>query len=409
MPAPAAIAATILKRRAASLAARYGVLAALAVLSIPLLLILLVVALFAGSPEATCRSQSAAGGIVVTPANPPAGLTPRQQQLFSVPLQMQPRRWYSAGATYYYAGDDTGSGTHGAIPDPAQSDLTQHPDTFAELSVLTENPANTGTFTFGDANALGALPWMTGLRVAYHGRSTIVYKRDLGFGQGSKTIAGERFRVDLWGPAAKALGTTSSLVKIQLAPKTGAGNLVGETPGAGQLGSAASPACPATGGGTGPLPLTPGDRAKLLPNGLAAAPRGAPDSVKRLIAAGNQLVGKPYLMGGGHGVPLALIAPFYDCSSAVSYLLWKAGLFPSDVAWVSGDLGNSYGAPGYGRWVSVLGNADHVYLYAAGLRFDTHLWSSSDRGVDGIGWHTQQRPDTGFHARHPTTLRGGRA
>jgi len=401
MPAPAAIGAAVVKRRAASAALRWAPCAVLAVIGTPVFMVLLVLTLFAGSPEAECRASGGAGGLVVTPANPPAGLTPRQQQLFSIPLQMQPGRWYSTAATWFYAGDGSGTGTHGAIPDLGQSDLTQHPNTFAELSLRTTNSG----INYDTANALGRLPWMTAVRVAYRGRSIIVRKRDFGYGQGAETLGGERYRIDLWGPAARALGTTSSLVKIQLAPKTGAGDLIG---GAGAGGATASPTCAAAGTGSGPLLLTPGERAKLLPNGLAAAPRRAPGAVKQLIAAGNQLVGKPYLLGGGHGVPLGAIAPFYDCSSAVSYLLWKAGLFPSDIAWVSGDLGNSYGAPGYGKWISVLGNADHVYLYAAGLRFDTSLWSSSDGGVDGIGWHTDQRPDVGFSPRHPISLSGAR-
>ena len=41
--------------------------------------------------------------------------------------------------------------------------LPAHPDTFAELSVLDSNPANGGTFTFADANALNNLPYLTGL------------------------------------------------------------------------------------------------------------------------------------------------------------------------------------------------------------------------------------------------------
>jgi hypothetical protein len=402
MAAPAAIAAAVVKRRVASAIVRLAPLAVLTVLGAPVFMVLLVLTLFAGSPEAACRANGNAGGLVVTRTNPPAGLTHRQRELFSQPLQLQPDRWYTTGATWFENGDGSGTGTHGAIPDSGQADLTQHPDTFAELSLRTTNSG----ITYDTANALGRLPWMTGLRVAYRGRSIVVFKRDFGYGQGADTIGGERYRLDLWGPAARALGTTSSLVKIQLAPKSGAGNLVGETPGAGRVDSTASPTCPAPGGGgTGPLPLTPGDRAKLLPSGLAAAPRRAPETVKLLIAAGNQITGKPYLMGGGHGVPLGTVAPFYDCSSAVSYLLWKAGLFTSDIAWVSGDLGSSYGVPGYGPWVSVLGNADHVYMYVAGLRFDTHTWTSSDGGVDGIGWHTQRRPDIGFSARHPAPVR----
>ena len=35
-----------------------------------------------------------------------------------------------------------------------------------------------------------------------------------------------------------------------------------------------------------------------------------------IIAAGNQIVGKPYEYGGGHGLPLNQVAPTYDCSSS---------------------------------------------------------------------------------------------
>jgi hypothetical protein len=70
----------------------------------------------------------------------------------------------------------------------------------------------------------------------------------------------------------------------------------------------------------------------------------------------------------------------------------------------SSELASRYGAAGYGHWISVLGNADHAYLYAAGLRFDTHRWDSNDGGLEGIGWHTEQRPDIGFSARHPVGL-----
>src|SRR5215218_4021428 len=110
MPAPAAIGAAVVKRRAASAALRWAPCAVLAVIGTPVFMVLLVLTLFAGSPEAECRASGGAGGLVVTPANPPAGLTPRQQQLFSIPLQMQPGRWYSTAATWFYAGDGSGTG-----------------------------------------------------------------------------------------------------------------------------------------------------------------------------------------------------------------------------------------------------------------------------------------------------------
>ena len=76
------------------------------------------------------------------------------------------------------------------------------------------------------------------------------------------------------------------------------------------------------------VPETPGPRAKLLPNGQAAAPADAPAAVKEIIAAGNQIAGKPYVYGAGHGTPLSDVAPAYDCSSSVEHLLYGARLLP---------------------------------------------------------------------------------
>ena len=47
-----------------------------------------------------------------------------------------------------------------------------------------------------------------------------------------------------------------------------------------------------------------------------------------MIAAGNEIVGIPYVYGGGHGVPLDQIASSYDCSSSVEHLLYGGGLMP---------------------------------------------------------------------------------
>src|SRR6202012_3726783 len=78
----------------------------------------------------------------------------------------------------------------------------------------------------------------------------------------------------------------------------------------------------------GSAPVTSGPRARLLPDGLAVAPAGAPAAGRSVIAAGNQIVGRPYQYGGGHGIPLDQIAATYDCSSSVAHLLYGGGLVP---------------------------------------------------------------------------------
>jgi cell wall-associated NlpC family hydrolase len=140
-----------------------------------------------------------------------------------------------------------------------------------------------------------------------------------------------------------------------------------------------------------------------LASGAAAAPQDAPLAVKEMIAAGNQIVGKPYLYGGGHGLPLDEIAPAYDCSSSVEHVLYGAGLLPVTYDAPSGQL-ESFGLPGSGRWVSIYASADHVFMYVAGLRWDTHNAAGPNDGSSGIGWHPLIRSAVGFVARHPAGL-----
>jgi cell wall-associated NlpC family hydrolase len=151
------------------------------------------------------------------------------------------------------------------------------------------------------------------------------------------------------------------------------------------------------------VPVTSGEHAQLLSNGLAAAPAGAPPAVEEIIAAGNQIAGKPYEVGGSHGLALSQIGATYDCSSSVEHLLYGARLLPVTYDAPSGTL-ESYGEPGPGRWVTLYANPDHVFMYVAGLRWDTHNAAGPDDGSAGIGWHPLIRSSAGFVARHPVGL-----
>lgn len=355
---------------------------ALAAVAVPVagLLALVVLLLTIISPPSRAESSCGAGGVSVSPVSVPAGLSKEARELWDKPLSMQPGVWYPVGATEYYQGDGSGTGTTGSIPDPSQSNLDEHPDTFAELSLLASNPANGGGgFTFQDANALGVLPYMTGLRVARNGKSIVVYKRDIGYGQGPQehTPEGFEYRIDLWGPAAQALGVSKSQVDIQLAPQTGAGNVLGATPTPEESSEPAESGC-TEGGSEGPLPLTAGQRARILPDGLAAAPQEAPQAVKAMVAAGNRLDHAEYVYGAGHGPSLNTLQPAYDCSSAVSYVLHGGGVF-GETAEDSTEL-ESYGEPGPGKWVSVYANSEHAFMFVAGLRFDTVFEFGYDTG-----------------------------
>jgi hypothetical protein len=281
--------------------------------------------------------------------------------------------------------------------------LIASPDSYAEL----------GGTSFQTATAMGGLPYMTPLRITWEDRSAIAYKRDIGLGGGP--VDGLPRVIDLWWQFAGRLGIPyedglwSGPVRVERPPATGAANVLGS----GSLasdGAAAATLAPASGpaadcgpGVAGGVPLTPGPRATLLPNGLAAAPAAAPAAVKDIIAAGNQIAGKPYVYGGGHGLPLSEVAPSYDCSSSVEHLLYGARLLPVTYGAASSAL-EAFGQPGPGRWVTLYASADHVFMYVAGIRWDTHNAAGPNDGSTGIGWHPLVRSSAGFVARHPVGL-----
>ena len=138
-----------------------------------------------------------------------------------------------------------------------------------------------------------------------------------------------------------------------------------------------------------------GRRARLTPDGQAVAPFDAPESVQRIIAAGNIISRSPYKWGGGHG---RWLDDGYDCSGSVSFALAAAGLLEAPL--VSGALAR-WGAPGRGRWVTVFAHDGHVFMEVAGLRFDT---SGRDSRSGGSRWQPETRSAAGFEVRHPPGL-----
>jgi hypothetical protein len=135
--------------------------------------------------------------------------------------------------------------------------------------------------------------------------------------------------------------------------------------------------------------LQTGPRARVLPDGTAVAPENAPEPVKRVILAANQIAKFPYKWGGGHG---AWRDNGYDCSGSVSFALAGAGLL--DRPLTSGLLAG-YGRAGAGRWITIYANGGHVFMIVAGLRFDT-----SGQGRAGTRWQPAARPTGGFAVRH---------
>ncbi len=135
-------------------------------------------------------------------------------------------------------------------------------------------------------------------------------------------------------------------------------------------------------------------RTALLKDGKAYAPRNAPVAVKRAIAAGNRLQGKPYQWGGGHARHKD---SGYDCSGSVSYVLREAGLLRGSLT-SRGFL--KYGRRGYGRWITLYVRDGHVFMTVAGLRLDT----GGPGNERGPRWRPETRQSRGHYVRHPAGL-----
>jgi hypothetical protein len=145
-------------------------------------------------------------------------------------------------------------------------------------------------------------------------------------------------------------------------------------------------------------PMVAGRRAKLLRNGIAAAPAAAPPAVQRAVWAGNKLQDKPYRYGGGHA---SFKDTGYDCSGTVSFALKAAGVLSSPL---DSSSFMRWGASGKGRWITVYTNPGHAYVVIAGLRLDTSAAGDARNAGRGPRWRGAGRAMSGFVARHAPGL-----
>ncbi len=219
---------------------------------------------------------------------------------------------------------------------------------------------------------------------------------DGAFGEGTRTAllgfqrAAHRQPTGAAGPGTvKVLrSAVKSAGAVPAARSADGGVTFGQAPAAKPAQAAATPPPAAP-----PTPKGPPGVATLRSDGTAVAPSDAPAAVVAIIAAANRIAKLPYRYGGGHG---SFDDTAYDCSGSVSFALHGADLL--DRTMTSGEL-EDYGSAGPGRWVTIHANAGHVYMYVAGLRFDT-----SGQKQSGSRWQTAKRSDDGFVVRHPTGL-----
>lgn len=146
-----------------------------------------------------------------------------------------------------------------------------------------------------------------------------------------------------------------------------------------------------------PRAFVAGTAAKLMDNGFAAAPADAPVEVQEAVFAANEIVGKPYVYGGGHNTTFE--SRGYDCSGTVSYALHfgSARFLRSPL-----DSGSfmRWGAKGQGSWMTVYTNPGHAFIMIAGLRLDTSA-AGDPSGQKGPRWRPVLRATDGYVARHP--------
>ncbi|MEA2151816.1 MAG: hypothetical protein QOI18_49 [Solirubrobacteraceae bacterium] len=147
---------------------------------------------------------------------------------------------------------------------------------------------------------------------------------------------------------------------------------------------------------TKPQLLVPGSLARYV-NGLAAAPMSAPESVQKVVWAGNEIIGLPYIFGGGHA---SFVSPGYDCSGTVSFALHGGALLakPADSSEFM-----TWGSHGAGRWIAVFGNSGHAYMDVAGLRLDTSA-ADDPTAQQGPRWRPLRTEIGGYTVRHPLGL-----
>jgi cell wall-associated NlpC family hydrolase len=137
------------------------------------------------------------------------------------------------------------------------------------------------------------------------------------------------------------------------------------------------------------LAPVPGGRS-IGGDGTIPIPANAPEVVQKVIAGANAITDFPYVFGGGHS---SFVDNAYDCSGSVSYALAAGGLIGAPET--SGEL-MSWGAAGPGKYITVLANAGHTYMYVDGLMYNT----AGRSGIYASRWQAASLDNAGFVARH---------
>jgi cell wall-associated NlpC family hydrolase len=198
-------------------------------------------------------------------------------------------------------------------------------------------------------------------------------------------------------PAAAAAQSSSGATAetVPSTTSTSFSDALNSAMGASALGTS-SPAADTTGA------LTPA-LAGAIP-GLTTTTGSAPAQVQAMVNMANSLVGKPYVIGGGHGGWGA--SSGYDCSGFVSAVLHAGGYLSQPVDTTA--LPNQTGMqPGPGQYVTVYdralpGQSGHVIIQLGGQFYE----SGGSHGAWGGGGGVEKiaTPSAAYLASFPTVL-----
>lgn len=220
-------------------------------------------------------------------------------------------------------------------------------------------------------------------------------------------IVGHHIDIYDWRGRASQDAWGTRTVTVTPAPNPGAGNLLGGVaPAPPAPGALAGESCQAA-LANGAVGLTPGQTARIQPDGSASAPTQAPATVRRAIAAGNLIHTRPYPQPDVHYGTLATLWPAYDCSGATSFVLYAAGLMGPSALDSTGL--ESYGLPGPGRWITIYANSAHAWIVVAGIALDTAGYGGPPIPAgSGPRWRSEPLANLAdgmsYVARHPPGL-----
>ena len=143
--------------------------------------------------------------------------------------------------------------------------------------------------------------------------------------------------------------------------------------------------------------LVPGTLARYV-DGLAAAPMSVPPAVQEIVWAGNELIGLPYIYGGGHAsfmlARLRLLGHRLVCAARCRTAADPRGLIGIRSLGLARrrDAGST-----------IFSNPGHAYMTVAGLRLDTSA-ADDPSNEQGPRWRPLRPENGGYVVRHPLGL-----